>query len=516
MVRCTDGSPMTADYVVGIDCSTTAAKAVVWDGAGNAVAEGRDSFPLSTPRTDWHEQNAEHWWRSTSVALAEAVSRVEPRRVRAIGLTHQRETFVCTDGNGNPVRPAIVWLDGRSYGEVEEFGSEEVHEITGKPPSTTPALYKLLWLRANEPDSLERTEKILDVSGFLAHRLTGEWHASWACADPLGLVDMRSFDWSDEVLGKAGLSREQLPKLLAPGEVLGELKEDVAHEVGLPAGLPVVGGAGDGQAAGLGANVTRPGLAYLNLGTALVCGAYSEEYAWGREFRALSGPIPGTYTLETLLRGGTYTISWFVENFGGIGVAELGLDLSDEEVLETAAAKVTPGSEGLLLVPYLNTASTPYWDAHARGVVFGLRGGHKKAHVYRAILEGLAFEQRLGTDGMEKGTEQPIERLLAMGGGSRSPLFCQIVADITGRPVTVCKEVETTCLGAAMLAASVAGLAAGPCEAAAAMSGEGATYEPDDKKSAFYDRIYDVYKELYPRLSELYPKLTEALAAGDR
>ncbi|MGF1472052.1 MAG: FGGY-family carbohydrate kinase [Rubrobacteraceae bacterium] len=501
-------------YVIGIDCSTTAAKAVVWDYEGTAVAEGRDTFPLSTPRTDWYEQNAEDWWSATRAALAEAVSRVDPRRIRAVGLTNQRETFVCTDGEGHPVRPAIVWLDGRSSGEVEEFGSREVHEVTGKPPSTTPAFYKLLWLRANEPEVLERTEKVLDVGGFLAHRLTGEWRGSWACADPLGLVDLRSFDWSDGILEQAGIARGQLPDLVAPDEVLGELAEGVAREVGLSPGLPVVGGMGDGQAAGLGANVTRPGLAYLNLGTALVCGAYSEEYSWGQEFRTLSGPFPETYVVETLLRGGTYSISWYVDNFGGVGAADSGLDLSDEEVLEIAARKVPPGSEGLSFLPYLNTASTPYWDAHARGALFGLRGGHGKAHVYRAILEGLAFEQRLGIEGLQKGTKQPVERLLAMGGGSRSPLFCQIFADITGRPVTVCEETETTCLGAAMLAAAAAGEGGSLAEVANAMAGEGPTYEPDDRRSALYNRLYDgVYKELYPKLSDLYPKLSDALAA---
>ena len=286
----------------------------------------------------------------------------------------------------------------------------------------------------------------------------------------------------------------------------------MANETGLPPGLPVVGGAGDGQAAGLGANVTEAGRAYLNLGTALVSGTYSDDYAWGREFRTLAGPIPRTYVPETLLRGGTYTIDWFVDNIGGIKPADLGLDLSAEQVLETAAGQVPPGAEGLLLLPYLNAASTPYWDSQARGVLFGLRGTHNKAHVYRAVLEGLAFEQRVETEAMERGLGQPVERFFAMGGGSRSPLFCQMIADITGRPVTACQEVETTCLGAAMMAADAMDDSSDLREVAATMSGEGASYEPDEQRSAFYDRIYnDVFKELYPRLSDLFPALAEAV-----
>lgn len=499
-------------YVIGIDCSTSATKAVVWDEEGNSVAEGRATFPLESPRPGWYEQDAEEWWRSTSTALREAVSKVDKGRIKALGITHQRESFVCTDEEGHPLRRAILWLDSRSYGEVEEYGSERLHEITGKPPSMTPALYKLFWMRDREPELFARTSRVLDVHAFLVHRLTGEWRTSWASADPLGLLDMRSFEWSGEILGEVGLEEDRLVGLSPPGSVVGEVTEGVAKETGLPAGLPVVGGAGDGQAAGLGANVTRSERAYLNLGTALVSGTFSEDYAWGLGFRTLASPLPGTYVPETLLRGGTYTINWFVDNFGGIRTEDLGLDLSAEQILETAAAQVPPGAEGLLLLPYLNAASTPYWDSEARGVLFGLRGSHDKAHVYRAVLEGLAFEQRLQTEAMEEGLGQRVEKYFAMGGGSRSPLFCQMIADITGRPVASCKEVETTCLGAAMLAAASTDDAGELREVAATMSGEGAVYEPDEGTSAFYDQLYEgVYKELYPRLAELFPALAKAV-----
>ena len=501
-----------ADYVIGIDCSTTATKAVVWDREGNAVAEGRASLALGVPRPDWGEQDADEWWRSTVVALRRAARAVDARRIGAIGITHQRETFVCVDAEDRPVRPAIVWLDSRPREQVERFGSEEVHRITGKPPNPTPGFYKLLWLQEHEPETLERTAKVVDVHAFLVHRMTGHWRTSWASADPLGLVDMRSFDWSDGLLDMAGLSRGQVCEIYPPGEVIGELREDVAAEIGLAAGLPIVSGAGDGQAAGLGANITGPGRAYLNLGTAVVSGTYSEHYSWGPEYRVLSGPIPGTYTLETLLAAGTDTVSWFVEKFAGIRADELGVGLGAEQILEAAAAQVEPGSAGLLAVPYWNNASTPYWDLTARGVMLGWTKTHGKAHVYRAILEGIAFEQRLMTEAAEADLEQPIQHLLALGGGSRSPLWCQIVADIMRRPVSVTREVESTCLGAGMLAAAAAGIHDGIGEAAAAMSGTGARFEPDEKRTARYDRLYtDVYKEIYPHLAPLFPALANAL-----
>jgi xylulokinase len=343
-------------YVIGVDSSTTATKAVVWDRDGRAVSTGRQEFELVIPHPGWHEQDARDWWRTTAAALRKAAGGVNASEIEAIGVTHQRETFACLDKEGDPLRPAMLWLDARAVKEVEKYGSEEIHEITGKPPDTTPAFYKLLWLREHEPEVLERTARVVDVHAFLVKHLTGEWRTTSACADPLGLVDMKAFDWSDEVLGQVGLDREQLCELCPPGAVMGELRADIAEETGLPAGIPVVGGAGDGQSAGLGANITKPGRAYLNLGTAVVSGTYSDEYAWDRAFRTLGGPMPGTYTLETLLQGGTYTVSWFVNKLAGTEALRLGLDLSDEDVLEAAAARLRPGADGLLAIPYWNQA----------------------------------------------------------------------------------------------------------------------------------------------------------------
>jgi xylulokinase len=504
------------DCVIGIDCSTTATKAVVWDEQGNALAEGRETFDLSSPQPDWGEQNAEDWWRSTRTAIRHAAQAVDAPRIRAIGITHQRETFVCLDEDDQPIRPAIVWLDSRPREEVARYGSDKIHKITGKPPNPTPGFYKMLWLREHEPGTLDRAAKVVDVHAYLVHRMTGHWRTSWATADPLGLVDMERFEWSDELLDMAGLSREQMCEIYAPGDVIGELKDEVARELGLPGGLPVVSGAGDGQAAGLGANITEPGRAYLNLGTAVVSGAYSENYSWGDEYRVLSGPIPGTYTLETLLAAGTYTVSWFVEKFAGIKAEELRIGLSAEQVLEAAAAQVGPGSGGLLAVPYWNNALTPYWDLTARGVMLGWTGAHGKEHAYRAILEGIAFEQRLMTEAAEAGLEKPVQHVLALGGGSRSPLWCQIVADVMQRPVSVTREIESTCLGAGMLAAAAVGMHEGIREAASAMSGTGAHFEPDDKRAALYERLYtEVYKEIYPALRPLFPPLADAVKAGE-
>jgi xylulokinase len=273
----------------------------------------------------------------------------------------------------------------------------------------------------------------------------------------------------------------------------------------------VVGGAGDGQSAGLGANITEPGRSYLNLGTAVVAGSYSEDYRWGRAFRTLSGPIPETYTLETLIQGGTLTVSWFQDRIATLDADRLALDLRDLDLLEAAATRAGPGAHGLLLIPYLAGSQTPYWDSAARGVLFGLSDHHGKGHIFRAILDGIAFEQRLQLEGLDEALEHSVESLYVLGGGSRSALWRQIVADVCRRPVVACREVETTSLGAGMHAAAAVGWYDSIAEAARAMSGEGARHEPDERTAARYDRLFSVYREIYPRNEALFAELRDAL-----
>ena len=497
-------------YVIGVDSSTTATKAVAWNREGRAVADGRAEFSLALPRPGWHEQDAEDWWRSTVTAVRRMLQSVDASDIEAIGLTHQRETFACLDEHGRAVRPAIVWMDVRATRQVEQFGSEDVHRLTGKPPDTTPALYKLLWLCEHEPQTIRRTRWVVDVHAFLVNRLTGMWRTTTACADPLGLIDMERQDWSDDLLARVGLTRERVPTLLSPGEVVGELSAAASEQLGLPAGLPVVGGAGDGQSAGLGANATRPGSAYVNLGTAVVAGTMTERYAWDRAFRTLIGAVPGTYAMETLLQGGTYTVNWFLEHIAALDAGRLGLGLRDVDVLEAAAARVGPGAEGLLLVPYWASAQTPYWDPAARGVLFGLAGHHGKEHMFRALMEGIAFEQRLALDGMEQGLGRPVEVLLTTGGGSRSGLWRQILADVTRKTVVVCRELETTSLGAGIHAAAAAGWHGSLLEAAGAMTGTGARHIPNEGAAARYDELFAVYREIYPRTAPLHGALQRA------
>ncbi|TRD17853.1 xylulokinase [Palleronia caenipelagi] len=499
------------DLVLAVDCSTTAAKAVVWNLEGRAVSMGRSGFTHSAPHPGWGEQDPVDWWTATVEAIGKACRQIDVARLAALSITHQRETFVCLDEAGHALRPAMLWLDTRATAEVEDFGSDAVHRTTGKPPNTATSWYKLLWLRAHEPRILDSTARVADVHSYLVNRLTGEWATSWGSVDPLGVLDLERFALDDGLIAESGLSAVHFPTVHAPGTVLGKLHRDVADLLGITPGLPVVAGLGDGQAAGLGVGITRPGEAYLNLGTGIVSGTFSAEYRTDRTFRTMTGGVPGTYLLETFFGGGTYNVTWFNERFSGIGPKPFGLDLSPEQILEAAAADLPAGSEGLLALPYLTGVLTPYWDSNARGVLFGLSPRHGKAHIYRAILEGLALEQRLSTFGAEDVLGARTAHFRLMGGGTHSPLWCQIVSDVLERPVEIAREAEATCLGAGMLAAAGVGLFDSIEDAAATMSGGGRGYAPDPAQSARYAALFEVYRDLYPSLRDQFARLKDVM-----
>ncbi len=483
--------------VVAVDCSTTAAKAIVVDAAGVVRAEAARAFGTQQPHPAWHEQDATDWWTATRDAVADAVAQVDAAEVAAVCLTHQRETFVCLDAEGRALRPAILWLDGRAHAEIAELGTAEVHGLSGKPPDTTPAIYKLAWLARHEPDVLASAAHVVDVHGYLTWRLTGRWATSTASADTLGLLDLPALDWAPDLVALAGVRADQLPELVGVGEVVGPITADAASQLGVPAGIPLVAGTGDGQAAGLALGATVPGVAYLNLGTSMVMGVHADGYVWDPAFRTLAGTRPGEYTLETVLNAAAYLADWARTRFGAG---------ESRDALEAAAAAVGPGAEGLLTLPYWNAAQTPYWDPLARGAVVGWHGRHTPAHLYRSVMEGVAFELRLHLERLEAATGRRVEHLRAVGGGARSPLWVQVVADVTGRAVRVCSAGEVSAAGAAMLArASLAGGRAGGVP----LDPPGVDVVPDAVARPAYDRLYAAYVGLYPALRATFAALAE-------
>lgn len=473
--------------VLGADASTTAVKVVAWDERGEAVAEGRAPLSLSNPGPAAWEQDATTFRAAFGEAARACLAKVSGP-VEALAVTHQRETFVLTDGAGEPKRPAVTWMDGRGVEEVlrasTHFGREHLRERTGKEPCITPSFYKLAAAYARDPDA--RALELNDVGGLFLRWLTGRRATSLGSADPLGLVDMRAGSFDPDLVRWLGLDLASLPELVAPGAVVGRVTSDAAAWSGLPGGLPVVAALGDGQCAGLGAGLTGPGVAYLNLGTALVGGALSDTYVTSRAFRTLYAGAPGTWFLETDLKGGMFSVGWWVERM-------LGRPL---EPLLDEAARVPPGSDGLLFLPHLLGVMNPHWNDDARGALVGLAAHHGPGHVLRAILEGLAMEQWVHFDGVERATGR-LRRIVLLGGGAKSDILVAALSDVFDTELVHASTTEATALGAGILAACGAGWFADVPTAVTAMTRPGPAVPRGDRGRLALAR----YETLYTRLA---------------
>ena len=442
------------------------------------------------------------------MALQELFQQVTPAAVAAISISNQRETFVPLGRNGAPVRPAIVWLDQRCEAEVawlaEQVGNERIHQITGKPPDMAPVAYRIAWMLRREKELFHHTTMFADVHAYLAWRLTGVFRTSWASADPLGLFDMQRKKWSPEVLGALDLSPDQLPQTVCPGTVIGAVGELAAALTGLNSGTPVVAGGGDGQAAGLGVNALAGGRAYLNLGTAVVSGIYSPEYRVGNAWRTMGSCTGEGYYFETSLRAGTFLTGWFAHEVCQASENDAGIF----QELEAESSAVPIGSDGLLALPYWGAVMTPYWDPRARGCFVGLSGSHRRGHMYRSLLEGIALEQALVTGMIESVTGVPVKEFIAIGGGAASDLWCQIMADTTGKPVRRSRTLEASSLGAAICAVVGAGWYATAADAAEAMSDKTLRdMQPSTQNRRRYVELLGIYRELYPNLRGTFSKL---------
>ena len=504
-----------ADLVIGIDASTTASKAIAWNRAGEALAEGRAPIEMSNPKPLHFEQDPADWWRSVCTALRTVVEEVGPGRIAGLAVSNQRETFGLFGADGRAVRPATLWLDERSKPQVralgEKLGGDEIHRISGKPLDVTPCLYRCRWLADHEPETYRAAERVSEVHGYLTFKLTGRWATSTASADPMGLLDMAAGRWSETLLSAVELRDEQMPELCRPGEIMGAVTAEAAAETGLAKGTPVVAGGGDGQCAGTGVNVLEEGRAYINLGTAAVSGSFGEAYAYDRAFRTLGAIADTGFIYESCVRTGTFLVDWAARELFNVDPRE---NPGFFETLEAEAKASGIGAKGVMLVPYWSGVMTPYWDASARGVIAGLSAWHTRGDVYRAILEGLVLEQAMVTDQIAE-AGGPIDHYVAIGGGAASNLWCQILADASARPVHRLETVEASALGAAMAAAAGAGLYGSIAEAAEAMSGKPQrVFEPDAEASARYGELRAIHKDLWPRLADWNRRLVAFAEEG--
>jgi xylulokinase len=488
--------------VLGLDVSTTATKAVLQDAEGTVKAVGTSAYPYETPRPLWSEQDPARWWNATGIAVRAALDAVDAdaTAVQAVGLTGQMHGLVALDARDEVLRPAILWNDQRTADECDSIreivGRPRLIAITGNdalPGFTAP---KLLWLQRHEPEVWARVAHVLLPKDFVRLRLTGEHAMDKADGSGTILFDLAARDWSSEILEALGIEGRWLPRTYEGPTITGTVTRTEAAAVGLRPGTPVIAGGGDQAAAAVGLGSVASGISSLSLGTSGVVFTTTDGPTVEPEGRlhAFCHAVPNRWHLMGVMLSAAGSLRWYRD--------ALAPGVAFEELVEEAA-HAPPGSDGLLFLPYLTGERTPYPDPLARGAFVGLTVNHGRAHLTRAVLEGVAFGMRDSLELMRSAGLPPPSEIRATGGGIRSDLWRQILADVLGAAIVTTSSAEGAAQGAAMLAAVGAGWFDTVQDACRTIVRIGDPTEPSEAADA-YGHAYARYRELYPALAPTF------------
>ena len=499
-------------YLMGIDVGTTGAKTLLIDDRGRVLESVMVEYPMYTPHPLWAEQDPEDWWQATVKSIGQALehSQIDPKEIAGIGLTGQMHGMVMLDGRGNVLRPCIMWNDQRTAKQcewiTESVGRERFLELTLNPALPGFTAPKIIWTRENEPDIYARAAKVLLPKDYIRYRLTGVYATEVSDASGTVLLAVAERTWSEQVLEALGIPAEWMPECVESPEVTGSITPQVADLTGLPVGLPVVGGAGDQAASAVGTGIVEPGLVSVTIGTSGVVFAYTATPTRDPEGRlhTFCHAVPGKWHVMgvTLSAGGS--LRWVRDTLGTAEKQVAALSGVDPyEILTAEAANAPAGCEGLIFLPYLTGERTPYPDPNARGTFFGLTLRHDKRHMVRAVMEGVAFSLR---DSIElfRDLAVPIEQVRATGGGARSLVWCQILADVFGTELVTVNVTEGTAYGAALLAGVGTGVYGSVPEACSATVRIVDRIEPVVERRGLYDEYYSVYRSLYRALKPAF------------
>ena len=497
---------MSKKYILGVDLGTSSIKASLLDLETHSILRESVELSVSYPDSFSAEQNPEDWWKGFCKLISQLRSRVgDLDKLSAIGLSGQMLGLVLLDRKGNPVRPCILWCDQRSYQEIEEIKEkvslEELLKYTANTPLTGYWLPKILWLRKHEPSALSQTFKMLLPKDFLRLKLTGAFTTEVSDASSTFLFDVANRRWSEKMIDLFEINRDTLPQVVESPEITGYVTPQASLETGLPEGIPVVGGGGDQSSGGIGLGVIHSGLVSCVLGTSGVVMAQTEEAKMDHQNRGLHSfcySIPGKWFLMgcTLAAGGSY--QWLFNS-----LAKLDKDLSFDK-LNSLAGEISPGSKGLIFLPYLIGERTPHSDPNARGVFFGLSYEHDIRHMIRSVIEGVAFSQRESVE-ILKSFSLTAQKLTLSGGAARSPLWCQVMADVMDMEVETTNIEDPASTGAAFIAGVGTGAFTSFSEVGENFIQPVEHYQPDKRNSQLYQALFEKYRDLYRVLRDFYP-----------
>jgi sugar (pentulose or hexulose) kinase len=501
------------EYILTLDAGTTASKIALFNTKGELLGISTKEYTLLTPTALAVELPAETFWKSFKEGVNEVLeqTKVNPEDIKALGISAQGETLFFVDKDGNPLRNAIIWLDNRAQEEADILSDkfdpdQHSFKISGqvKIVPTWPAS-KIFWLKRNEKNIFDRVDKYLLIEDYLIHRMTGELVAegSLLCSTLYWNIITKKY-W-DEMLDFLEITEDQLPTIKESGESVGELKPEVAKELGLSTKTMITTGALDQVCGAIGVGNVQPGIFSENTGAALAICAVLEKPIFDKEGRMPIHyyGIPDTYMAHTFTTGGM-VLRWYRDNFAKeeMSVAEL-LETDPYNVIGEEVAQVPPASDGLVMLPHLQGAMAPEANPRAKGVFFGFTLKHTRAHFARAIMEAIAFIVRRNIDVLED-MKIPVKEIRVLGGGARSAVWNQIKADITRKTVYQTEIEEAASLGAAILAGKAVGIYKDVREAASKMVSIKKKYDPNPENFEVYGKAYQKYVQLYEDLCELF------------
>ena len=492
--------------LLGIDVGTGGTRAVLLDETGRVLgAATAEHAAMTSPKVGWAEQDPRDWWRAACSAIRECMTKAGAKGVEisGIGVTGQMHGLVLLDARGEVLRPSIIWCDQRTDAEcraiTERVGAQRLIELTANPALTGFTLPKILWVREHEPEVWSRTHAVLLPKDYVRFRMTGALATDVADASGTLLFDVVNRQWSAPMLEIFGVSPDFLPKVFESPEITGGVSKDGASATGLREGTPVAAGGGDQSAGAVAMGIVRPGDVSATIGTSGVVFAATSSPKLEPQGRVhtFCHAVPGRWHVMGVTQGAGLSLRWFREQFG---LSKNGKTQSYDEM--AAEAATVPGADGLLWTPYLMGERTPHLDPHARGALVGLTAQHTRAHVIRAILEGVAFSLR-DTLTIFRDLNVPVKSIRLGGGGARSSVWQQIQADIYGMPVDLIGVDEGPAYGAGLLAGVGTGVWSSvdaACETAVHVAKR---IEPIATDVELMDRRYQEYRKIYPALRKI-------------
>lgn len=480
------------NYFIGVDVGTSATKSVLFDENGSIIASDSQSYELKQPYNGWAQQNPIDWKNAAIKTIKEISSKVDAESIRAVGVSGQMHGLVVLDQIGDVLYDGIIWCDQRTQKEVDKvisvLGKQKYIDLTLNAPNTSFTLFKLLWLRDNEPDIFSKVRKVLLPKDYVNFVLTGKYATDVSDASGTGYFDVKNRKWSGEILKTFDIEEEFLPNVYESSQVIGNITEDIARQTGLSANTVVVAGAGDQAAAAVGNGVIKPGCTSVSLGTSGVVFTAVDKPVYDKLARThtFCHAVKDMWHIMGVTQGCGLSVNWFKKNFAD----EYSYQELEENSRETS-------SDGIIYLPYLMGERTPHLDPDCRGSFTGISSNHNLFNFYKAVLEGVCFSLK---DCCQVILEAGIDLNMVKvgGGGAKSNLWLQILADVLMKNLYVSQCLESGALGVAILASIGSGCYNSVEEASEKMTDRNfAITRFNPEKINYYNSIYSVYKNLY-------------------